>query len=128
MRTKHIFVLIHIRNKGEVGNPNHISDGRYHKTSLSPPEEIYFSDRSKAGLLLWILFVIYVLCLSCFLVCSLQPCGHLLGRAGLLALLCVVFSCIFVTFPCGVLGQVWYLIPDLCLLSYFGTSVPNRAL
>ena len=31
-------------------------------------------------------------------------------------------SCVFVTFPYGVLGQVWYLIvsiPDLCLLSYF---------
>ena len=30
--------------------------------------------------------------------------------------------CIFVTFPCGILGQVWYLIvsfPDLCRLSYF---------
>ena len=29
--------------------------------------------------------------------------------------------CIFVTFPCGILGQVLYLIvssPDLCLLSY----------
>ena len=29
--------------------------------------------------------------------------------------------CIFVTFPCGTLGQVWYLIvsfPDLCRLSY----------
>ena len=28
----------------------------------------------------------------------------------------------FVTFPCGILGQVWYLIvliPDLCRLSYF---------
>ena len=37
-------------------------------------------------------------------------------------LLCVMFSCAFVTFPCGVLGQVWYFIvstPDLCLLSYF---------
>ena len=34
--------------------------------------------------------------------------------------------CIFVTFPCGVIGQVWYLIvsfPDLCHLSYF-ESVP----
>ena len=30
-------------------------------------------------------------------------------RAGLLALLYVLFYCIFVTFPCGVLGQVWYL-------------------
>ena len=30
--------------------------------------------------------------------------------------------CIFVTFPCGILGQVWYLIvsfPDLCRISYF---------
>ena len=38
-------------------------------------------------------------------------------RADLLALLYVLFYCVFVTFPCGVLGQVWYLIvsiPDLC--------------
>ena len=30
--------------------------------------------------------------------------------------------CIFVTSPCGIPGQVWYLIvsfPDLCCLSYF---------
>ena len=43
-------------------------------------------------------------------------------RADLLAFLCVVFSCVFVIFPCGVLGQVWYLIvsiPELCLLLYF---------
>ena len=28
----------------------------------------------------------------------------------------VIFNCVFVTFPCGILGQVWYLIvsiPDL---------------
>ena len=25
-------------------------------------------------------------------------------RANLLALLCVIFTCVFVTFPCGVLG------------------------
>ena len=32
------------------------------------------------------------------------------------------FSCVFVTFPCGILGQVWHLIvsiPDFCLLPYF---------
>ena len=42
-------------------------------------------------------------------------------RTDLLALLCVTFSC-FVTFPCGVPGQVMYLIasiPDLCLFLYF---------
>ena len=33
----------------------------------------------------------------------------------------VMFKCVFVTFPCGILGQVWYLIVlilDLCHLSY----------
>ena len=37
-------------------------------------------------------------------------------------LLFVMFYCVFVTFPCDILGQVWYLIvsiPDLCCLSYF---------
>ena len=46
-------------------------------------------------------------------------------RAGLLALLCVVFYHVFVTFPCGGLGRVWYLvvcISDLCLLTYFVIS------
>ena len=34
----------------------------------------------------------------------------------------VMFYCVFDTFPCGILGQVWYLIvsiPDLFQLSYF---------
>ena len=46
-------------------------------------------------------------------VCSLLPCGH--------HLVCDVY-CDFVTFPFGILGQVWYmivLIPDPCCLSYF---------
>ena len=37
-------------------------------------------------------------------------------------LLLVMSNCDFVTFPCGILGQVCYLIvlvPDLCRLSYF---------
>ena len=41
-----------------------------------------FTDRSKAVLLLWILFVICVLRLPLIycLVCSMQPCGHVLGK------------------------------------------------
>ena len=42
-------------------------------------------------------------------------------RDDLLALVGDVY-CIFVTFPCCILGQVWYFIvpfPDLCCLSYF---------
>ena len=34
----------------------------------------------------------------------------------------LMFVMFYVTFPCGILGQVWYLIksiPDLCRLSYF---------
>ena len=45
-----------------------------------------------------------------------------LERVDLLALLYVMFYCVFVTFPCADLGQVWCLfvsIPDLCLLSCF---------
>ena len=46
---------------------------------------------------------------------------------GLISWLSVVmFNCVFVTFPCGILGQVRYLIvsiPDLCQLSYFHISL-----
>ena len=75
-------------------------------------------------LLLWIICVIYVLYLSCFRVCSLLPCGYLLGRADLLF---VMFNCLFDTFPCSILGKVWYLIvfiPDLCRVA---SSIPARS-
>ena len=39
-------------------------------------------------------------------------------------LLFVMSNCDFDTFPCGILGHVWYLIvliPDLCRLPYFKT-------
>ena len=45
-----------------------------------------------------------------------------LSPAGGGGLLFVIFVCVFVTFSCGILGQVWYMIvsfPDLCRLSYF---------
>ena len=46
------------------------------------------------GVPIHISFVIYVLCLSCCLVCPLQPCGHLLGKCWPLgSLVCDVFSC-----------------------------------
>ena len=52
----------------------------------------------------------YVSCLSCFLACSLQPCGHLLAKGWPLDSLVCDFLLCFVTFPCGVLGQVWCVI------------------
>ena len=43
--------------------------------------KVSFTDHSMAVLLLRIFFVIYVSCLSCYLVvCLLQTCGHLLGK------------------------------------------------
>ena len=39
--------------------------------------------------------------------------GRLLGWAGIL---CVVFSCVFVAFSCGVLGSVWCLVVSIPVL------------
>ena len=53
-----------------------------------------------------------------------------LERADLLALVCDVYF-VFVPFPCGILGQVWYLmvsIPDLCRLSYFDIFLKSMIL
>ena len=61
-----------------------------------------------------------VLSVSCSLVITCWE------RVDLLALLYVMFSCVFVTFLYGILGQVWYLIvliPDLCLLPYFYSEI-----
>ena len=97
MQTKHIFVLVHNWTKGDVGAPWNC-----------PPSSKIFLLTVPRQYFLWIICVIYVLCLACFRVCSLLPCG----------LVCDVYFD-FVTFPFGILGQVWYLIPDHCCLSYF---------
>ena len=65
-----------------------------------------------------------VLCLLClcarlFICAWWSPAGK--GLTSWLSF--VVYNCEFVTFPCCILGQVWYLIvsiPDLCTLTYFG--------
>ena len=44
------------------------------------------------------------------------------GKGLIFCLSFVVLDCVVITFPFGILGQVWYLIvliPDLCPLSYF---------
>ena len=66
-----------------------------------------------------------MLCMSCVyhafasvFCCLVVTCWE---RADLLALVCDVY-CVVVTFPCGILGQVWYLLisfTDLCRLCYF---------
>ena len=70
--------------------------------------------------LLWVFSVLCLLCICMRLfICALwSP-----AEKGLTSWLSfVVSSCEFVTFPIGILGQVWYLIvsiPDLCTPTYF---------
>ena len=62
-------------------------------------------------------YFVFVFAISCSIVVTCWE------RADFFALLHVMFSCVFVTFPYGILGHVKYLIvsiPDLCLLPYFG--------
>ena len=61
--------------------------------------------------------------LSCLFIAALwSPAG--IGLTSWLSCMHVMFPCDFVIFPCGVLGQAWYMylivsMPDLCLLHYF---------
>ena len=66
----------------------------------------------------------FCVCL-CYIILSVS-CSLLVicwERGDSFALLFVIFSGAFVTFPYSILGQVWYLIvsiPDICLLPSFG--------
>ena len=80
---------------------------------LTVPRRCFF----RGSFLLFMFRVCHAFCL--FFFCGLVvTCWE---KADLLALLCVMFSCVFVASACGVLGQAWDLIvsiPDLCLLTY----------
>ena len=97
---------------------------KHHKQEVSPfPAGVHNAALNKRDQPVIISFLVAVpmrcffcgvffLCYLCFslpycLVCFLQPCGHLLGEGWPLGSL---FLCVFVIFPCGVLGQVYYLI------------------
>ena len=80
---------------------NYLSGGQgwRRETGLSPPAK-YFTDRSKAVLLLWIIYVfLSCVCYAFVCVCLFVPCGHLLGKGWPLGLAFVVSNCEFVTFP-----------------------------
>ena len=71
----------------------------------------FLTDRSKAVNLLRILFImVFCVCLKCHTVLSVSYSLVVtyLERAYLLAILCVMLSCVFFSYPYGVLGQVWY--------------------
>ena len=82
---------------------------------------VNLTDCSKAVLLLWIICYscLAFVMLSCLFIAALW--SH--DGKGLTSCLSFMMSnCEFVTFQCGILGQVWYLVVlilDLCCLSYF---------
>ena len=63
------------------------------------------------------LCLVFVMLSRLFIAAVWSPAGKGLTSR----LLFVMFNCVFVTFLCGILGQVWYLIvsfPGLCCHSY----------
>ena len=104
-------VLVHIRIKDEVA-PCYMLKPSSKNILLTVQRRCFF----RGSFLLFMFCICHAfLSVHCSLVITCWE------RAYLLALLCVMFYCVFVTFPCGVLGQVWYLIvsiSDLCLLAY----------
>ena len=67
--------------------------------------------------LCYICLVFAILC-GLFIVALASPAG--IGLTSWLSF--VMLICVFVIFPCGILGQVWCLIisiPDLCPFYYF---------
>ena len=110
MRTKHLRVLNHTRIKGEVGAVKHFKP--FSICLLTAPQQCFSCGSFLLSLCFMFAIVVVLTCL--FLTCW--------ERADLLALLCVMFYCVFVTFTNVVQGQVWYFIVstlDLCLLLYF---------
>ena len=67
---------------------------------------------------LYYLCLVFFMLLCLFIAALWSPAG----KGLTFWLLFVLFNCVFVTLPCGILGQVWnliVLIPDLCCLSNF---------
>ena len=100
MQNKHLFVLIPISNKGEVGTMKRVEALKVKRFSLIIPRRCFFCGS-------FVLFVFHV-CHAVFSVhCSLVViCWEM---DDLLALLYVMFYCVFVTFLRGFPGQVWCL-------------------
>ena len=94
-----------------------------YETCLSPP--VIFLLTVQRGASFVDLFLLFVFCLYlCHIVLSVF-CSHVVTyweRTDLIgAHLYMMLSCVFVTFPYGVLGQLRYLIvlmPNLCCLSH----------
>ena len=103
MPTKTLFVLIHIRNKGEVGAVKHCL--------ITLVKLFYCSFQGGTS---FVDPLCYLCFMSVMMSCLFNEASW--SPAGMWCFLC------FITFPYGVLGRLWYLIisiPDVCLLIYF---------
>ena len=63
------------------------------------------------------LCLVFVMFSRLFIAALWSPAGK--GLTSCLSF--VMFNCVIVSFPCGILGQVWYLIVsvfDICHISY----------
>ena len=72
------------------------------------------------------LCLVFVMLSRLFIAALWSPAGK--GLTSWLSF--VMFNCVFVFFPYGILGQVWcliVLIPDLCHLSYYYINVLLQA-
>ena len=69
------------RKESNQKHNERIDESKWSKTGLSPPVK-YFTDRSKALLLLWIFYGVFLssVCYAFMRVCLFVPCGHLLGK------------------------------------------------
>ena len=70
MQTKHLYVLIHIRIKGRVVPLN----------LFNPSSDFYLRFQGVASFVDPFCYLCFTFVLLCYIVYSLQPCDHLLGK------------------------------------------------
>ena len=91
------------------------------ETGLSPAVK-YFTDRTSFVDHLCYVCLVFIILSRLFIAAWWSPAGKVLTSW----LLFVMFYCVFVTFPSGILGLVWCLIvsiPDLCRISSYFVTV-----
>ena len=110
MQTKHLFGLILIWTKGEVGSP---------LNRFKPFSKIfYWPFQGGTSFVDLVCFFLSCVCYACVRICLYVPCGHLLGKDWPLGsrLWCITES-LLLSHLIGILGQVWYLILSILIFA-----------
>ena len=102
MQTTHLCAMIHISIKGEVGNVNMFKPSSI--LLVTVPRRRFFCEFFFFNYRFHVCLYYYVLSDLCSRVITCWE------SDDLLALLCVMLSCVFVTYSYGVSGQWWHLI------------------